>query len=254
MPVASRKTIIGLVDAGGSAGVSSGSSNGWNLVFRLVGWRHPGSPVETGERHCALPVPKRNLEALMESVKAYSIIEAEIDDQPSPGTTRLRRLVVTDVKDPELEQLARELQKPIVLADPILGQLEYDRKYECFSGRAEWCGQVVEISLSCDRPEKPATVLEAASRLFADQSDWHHRVKQYAVEQLLPLKNRAWLDEREVELSEDEFLSRMTLQSIDLNESGEFTFWHDDGDLFWGHAIQISGSFSEGLTIADIPG
>jgi hypothetical protein len=46
----------------------------------------------------------------------------------------------------------------------------------------------------------------------------------------------------------------MTLESSAIDEGGEFTFWHNDGDLFWGDAIQISSDLVEGLNFADIPG
>jgi hypothetical protein len=97
-------------------------------------------------------------------------------------------------------------------------------------------------------------MLEAARRLFAEQAEWHRRVREYAVDRLLPLKNDSWLDEDDEEMSAAEFLSRMRLTSISVDETGDLTFWHDDGDLFWGHAIQVSGSLSNGLTDADIPG
>lgn len=46
----------------------------------------------------------------------------------------------------------------------------------------------------------------------------------------------------------------MTLEGISVDPDGSFDFWHNDGDLFWGHAIQISGSLVEGPTLANIPG
>ena len=74
------------------------------------------------------------------------------------------------------------------------------------------------------------------------------------MQELLPLKNENWLDEDEAELSPDEFKDRMTLESITVYPSGSFDFWHNDGDLFWGHSIQISGNLSDGPKHADIPG
>ena len=74
------------------------------------------------------------------------------------------------------------------------------------------------------------------------------------MQELLPLKNENWLDEGEAELSADQFKSRMTLESVTVEPGGSFDFWHNDGDLFCGHSIQISGSLSEGPTRADIPG
>ena len=254
MPPAAIRTITGLVDARGSGGCSIGQSDRWNLNFHLAGWRHPGSAMIIGERRCEFPVSKGDLQSLMDLVKPYSIIEAEIDDGSTAGLTSLRRIVHADTRDSELEQLALELQKPIVLHDAALGRIEYDRKFGWFAGQAEWCGHVVEVSLACARPENPTAVLEAATRLFAEQSQWNRRVREYAVEQLLPRRNDSWLDEDDTELLADEFLSKMSLESISVDEAGAFAFWHDDGGLFWGHAIQISGNLSDGLTDADIPG
>ena len=74
------------------------------------------------------------------------------------------------------------------------------------------------------------------------------------MKELLPLKNETWLEEGESPFSAEKFKSRMMLQSISIYPNGDIEFWHDDGDLFWGHSIQISGSLDEGLSEADIPG
>ena len=46
----------------------------------------------------------------------------------------------------------------------------------------------------------------------------------------------------------------MTLDAITVYPDGAFDFWHHDGDMFWGHSIQVSGSLSEGLILADTLG
>ena len=46
----------------------------------------------------------------------------------------------------------------------------------------------------------------------------------------------------------------MTIESVTVYSDGEFEFWHSDGDLFWGHSIQVSGNLSDGLTDIDTPG
>lgn len=254
MPPEIPSTIIGLVDAGGAGGGSVGGTGQWSLIFHLAGWRHPGSAVVVGERRCEMPVREADLRPLMDRVTAYTIVEAEIDGNSTAAVTKLRRIVRTGARDTDLEQLAARLQEPILLHDPTLGRLEYSRRFGKFEGRAEWCGRVVAVSLRCARPDDPAAVLGAAARLFAEQAEWDRRVREYAVEKLLPLKNDSWLEEAEAELSAGAFLSKMTLETISVEESGDFCFWHDDGDLFCGHAIQISGSLSGGLTDADIPG
>jgi hypothetical protein len=166
---------------------------------------------------------------------------------------KLKRIVAVGVADADLAEVAAELRGPIRLAHPDLGTLEYDRRYDWFSGRSVWCGEIVEVSLSGD-PDAPEAVAAAASRLFSDQAGWDRRVRDFAVERLLPLKNDVWLGEDEPELAREDFLARMTLTSIDVDESGSFTFWHSDGDLFGGHSIQVSGNLDSGPTAVDIPG
>ena len=139
-------TIIGLVDAGGSGGGSIGQTDQWDLVFHLAGWRHPGSPVVVGSRRCLLPVAKADLYSLMERVGRTP------SSRPRSTTTQppCRRIFVASsapARDPELEELSSQLQKPIMLQDATLGRLEYDRKYGCFAGQAQWCGQPVNVSL-----------------------------------------------------------------------------------------------------------
>lgn len=253
-PPETPSTIIGLVGAGGAGGASDGGSRQWNLVVHLAGWRYPGMAVVVGERRCEMPVRQSDLGPWMDRLTAWTIVEVEIDGCSTATLTKLRRSVRIGATDPDLEQLATRLQEPVLLHDSTLGRLEFSRRFSWFEGRAGWGGRIVEVRLSCARPDAPTAALEAASRLFADQAEWDCRIKEYAVEKLLPLKNDSWLDEDEAQMSAGMFLSRMTLETIVVKETGRFSFWHSDGDLFWGHSIQISGSLSEGLTDADIPG
>ena len=57
-----------------------------------------------------------------------------------------------------------------------------------------------------------------------------------------------------IQITEKEFLDRMKLESISIQPEGAFEFYHRDGNLFYGHSIQISGSLEKGLTHSDIPG
>lgn len=93
-----------------------------------------------------------------------------------------------------------------------------------------------------------------AEALWSEARNWHARACSRAVEDLLDLKNGEWLEEGEPRLDAAGFRDRMTLKTIEVSDEGDMEFWFDDGDLFWGHMIQVSGSRSEGLTDADICG
>ena len=66
MSLATPRRMIGLVNAGGSAGGSVGRSDQWSLIFHLAAWRHPGSELVIGERRCELSVSKDDLRSLMD--------------------------------------------------------------------------------------------------------------------------------------------------------------------------------------------
>ena len=122
--------------------------------------------------------------------------------------------------DTELQQIAIELQKPIVIIHPTFGELQYDRRISSYDGHATWDGKDVELSLSCQSTDDPQAALEVALRLFKGQADWRGRANDYVVEDLLALKNESWLEDDEKELSRDEFLARITLESIAVQKSG----------------------------------
>lgn len=144
------------------------------------------------------------------------------------------------------------MQKPVTFDDPTFGTFTLDRRVDWFTAEVMWNGNRVSLNLA--ESDEVHEALAAAHALWQEQREWNRRIRDYAVQELLPLKNEAWLSEDEAELTADEFKDAMTLESITVYPDGSFDFWHDDGDLFWGHSIQISGSLSEGPTDADIPG
>ena len=63
-----------------------------------------------------------------------------------------------------------------------------------------------------------------------------------------------FLEEDEEELDAEKFEARLELESIEVRPDGEFCFWFEDGDLFWGHSITVEGTLEGGPEQADIQG
>src|SRR5262249_40338436 len=141
---------------------------------------------------------------------------------------------------------------PVTLNDANFGKLTLDRRVDWFTAQVDWDGKPVSLNLSDSAAVEKS--LKVATALWQKQREWNRRIRDFAVQDLLPLKNESGLDEDETALSGDEFTDRMTLESITVFPNESFDFWHNDGDQFLGHSIQISGSLSEGPTRADIPG
>jgi hypothetical protein len=100
----------------------------------------------------------------------------------------------------------------------------------------------------------PASAVAVAESLFNDQDARNRRARDYAADRLLELKNDSWLDEDEVEISRAEFISRMQIASISINQNGDFHLWYEDGGLFFGHLILVSGNLERGLSDTGIHG
>jgi hypothetical protein len=248
--------IFGIVDAGGAAG-GRRDNEPWSLILHLAGWKHKTANMQRGELRVEMPVSEEALAQFRADIKPYDIVHlrGRVSTHPSGRI----QAVVTDLvsrlhRDSDLEQFATELQKPVIHIDGELGEFVFDRSVNWFSGQALWQGRAVRLDLSVESEQKIEDALETAKKIWKDQDGWAMRIGDFAVAELLESKNANWLDENEAEVSSEEFKGRMQLESVTVHHDGEFAFWHDDGGLFWGHSIQVSGNLHDGLTHIDTPG
>ena len=255
--------VRGVVDASGAAGGSVGDK-AWDLIYHFAAWRVGGGPVQTRPRLRLLqPIAKAELSRLRAEVRPCAVwhVRATIAAEASAHGWLLARVVErvgVEPADAELTAIAEQLQQPVVVDDPQFGPLTLDRRSNQFRGEVEWNGRRVGLTIpaTSDAQAIAADMLAVARALWTNSAAWQRRVQAFAAARLLPLKNGTWLGDDEAEVSTEEFVSRMRLKSISIDDAddGRFTFWHDDGDLFWGHAIQITGTLANGPTEADIPG
>jgi hypothetical protein len=205
---------------------------------------------------CSLAHQRRA--SYQKEIRAYSVIRIKARVVPNlPLDFSYAYLesfdgIVTD--ETELNNYAKELQKPVTFEDPVLGLFTLHRGLDWYEANVMWEGKSITLDINTKKTVIIPATLKTAHALWADQHHWDQRIHDYAVQELLPLKNGEWIDEDGIRLTAEKFKARMSLESITIYIDGSFAFWFDDGDLFFGHSIQISGSISEGPTQADIPG
>jgi hypothetical protein len=242
----------------GANGPGAGRNHGdemWTMSFTVEAWRVAEGEIQKRPLTVRRKVTDSELRTWQDLIQAYEVIHLKarvVESDPGGPEALLEDFAGRVASDAELNAIAEELQKPVTLEDSLLGTFTLDRRVDWFTGEPLWAGQSISLNLSESAEAREA--LGTAHALWQNQSEWNQRVRSFAVERLLPLKNDFWLDEEEAELTPEQFDNRMTLDSITVNADGSFEFWHNDGDLFAGHWIQISGSLSEGPTDADIPG
>jgi len=145
--------------------------------------------------------------------------------------------------------------KPVIITDDTFGDLTFDGGLDWYEAEVLWLGAKVNLRVCGTVDEHPGIALSVAKTLWSEQLRWNDRVRDRAVHDLLELKNDTWLDDdRDEPLTPTEFLDRVTLTSVTVETDGSFGFWFDDGDLFWGHAISVSGTLADGPLRAGISG
>jgi hypothetical protein len=248
--------VLAVVGANGPGAGRSRGEDLWTMSVTFEGWRVDGGQIQKRPLEVYRKVTDEELKTLQDLILPYEVIRVQarvvIDSTLGRPDALLEAFVGRESSDTELNHFAEQLQMPVTFEDPLLGTFTLNRRVNWFTGQVVWAGETISLNLSGSADAQKA--LETAHALWQNQAEWNRRVRTFAVEELLPLKNDSWLDEGEAQLTPDEFEDRMTLESITVNADGSFDFWHNDGDLFWGHSIQISGSLSKGTTHADIPG
>ena len=164
---------------------------------------------------------------------------------------------------PELQAVLDEYHKPVVIQDQVLGELTLDKDYDTFEGEIQWCGKDVSLSLEVNAESKPSwtRARSAAKKLLADCKTWDKAMRDFAAKNLTGLANN-WLSQDEesardpetAPITEEEFAQRILLTEVSVSPGGRFTAYYNDDDMFWGHAVEVSGSLKKGITYANLAG
>ena len=139
-----------------------------------------------------------------------------------------------------------------VIHDPVLGELKADET--TYVIEVQWMGEPIELRFEVPNdPAKREERIKKVSRMVQEQEKWNAMLEEEAVHGLLDQANDWYADQLEDEdpdvdmdevpdITEEEFCQRIKLESISIDEEGEFEAWYSDGDLFLGHSIRVEGS------------
>ena len=146
-----------------------------------------------------------------------------------------------------MEELSNAFrQAPAVVLDKIkkedmpktvtiknFGKFIYNKKLNAYKLFKE----EIEYYFSADNKEELKKVKNIFSNI--ELTKFIEKAKEYTAHKLLKLKNDLWLEEDEKEVTKKDFKDRMKFTSLYIfSESANFYF--DDGDLFWGHTIEVT--------------
>jgi len=154
--------------------------------------------------------------------------------------------------DPDLKAILLEQKKPVTVEVEGLGRFILNRSLGVLQREIDWQGSPVQL---CFDPEADhAVCAKAALSLLGDIPGWDERARTLAADKVLEGANADMADDGGEEVSREEFVQALEAESLDVAADGTFQLWFNDGGLFAGRFVRVSGSVSEGLTDAVMEG
>lgn len=242
-------TILAVTGANGFGGGKAGKEKLWTASIGLTAWMEEDSPdIHRGEFVLSTVGDEQLLEILRRRTRPDFIIKFR--GRVSEDGQRLLLLDLPEPGfDPDLKAILEEQKKPVTFWEEGLGTFTLDRRVDWFETEVDWLGG--QISLVFDAGEDRAEVLQKAKTLLSGAADWDERIRAYAADDLLASAND-WAEDGEI--TREQFIQRMELESIEIRADGSFEFWFADGDMFYGHSIHVSGDMEHGPDRADMEG
>jgi hypothetical protein len=222
-------------------------------------WRVEGEQSRDTELYVTKAMPKEEMDRILDSLDTFSVI-AFTASGFAPlfkdiQQTTMSELVEVASSDPEMIEAAARLRLPVERTHATFGTMKLDRRIGTFEADLLCAGGRVVLTVDAVKDEPNASHLEVAESIWSDFSGFDDRARRTAARELLTLKNESWLDDdNEQEITETEFRRRMKLTYISITDQSDITFGYNDGGLFHGHTIQVSGSLDSGFSDAEICG
>ncbi len=244
--------IFGVMGPDGVTGVKTRGEELWTLQFTLAAWKYPDQTLQEKALKVSKKVQDEIIGITQERFHPYDVVH--IKGRITENGAQLVELVGPYSPAHDLNEYARKLQEPVIFKDSTFGSLKLNQRYGWYEANIDWMGHSINLTIPAKNTEPGKEALAAAHSLWKAQAEWQQRMTNYILEELLELKNTAWLGEDEKELAGEDFANALELETISLDAEGGFEFWYNDGNLFWGHSIFVVGNLQDGPTRADLAG
>ncbi len=245
--------VVGAVGADPPGGVSINVENLHIMSFSFAAWLIEGEALQKQALRVERIVSLEALRRYMSLIRPYTIIKVRARvDRSAPEPRALLETLVGESDHAELKNFLTELQKPVTYQDAVLGTLTLNRRGGDYRATVAWNEASAELSLAADKVDELERLLQTARVLWENQGAWEERMTSYAARELLENAND-WSEE-DPNITASQFRERMKVETIVIEVDGSFAFFYNDGDLFLGHVIIMTGTLAEGPTDASIAG
>ncbi|NPC92952.1 DUF2262 domain-containing protein [Bacillus sp. WMMC1349] len=252
--------VIEVAAVTGPSGIGAGRAGGdvmWNASIPVIAWKEMDSNRPAIQEELRLEWLVNDDEwQKTRDIFSNTIVRLYV----RKGNQAMMLVKVADkaYQDDELQNILQNALKPINYRDEKLGTFKLDKSVKLFEKEITWAGQegILYFDWNENEQEMKAS-LATAHTLFQDPVQWNAKIRAYAAEELVELAND-WLqdnDEAEFDaITKELFIELMEFNSISVYSDGDFEVFFDDGDMFWGHSIIVSGHRNGIFESAEIAG
>ena len=134
--------------------------------------------------------------------------------------------------------------KDRVITLPSIGELKYNEELEWYEGDIEINNILAGLSINYTTPKKFEKLISFVTTQFKNK--FYDKILLEMEGEMIALKNDTWLGENEetgkeeLPITAKEFRIRISIESMVFHEDGSSTIYCNEGDVFWGHLIEIN--------------
>lgn len=141
-------------------------------------------------------------------------------------------------EQPKKNKKAKVKHKTIQI--PSLGEFTFNEEHEWYEGKFIENDLSFEINIHHTKKKKLENLI-----VFTDiqmQNKFYEEMLLAMEKKMIKLKNKTWLGEDELPITIDDFRKRISIDSIVFFEDCSSVIYCNDGDIFWGHSIEIDSN------------
>ncbi len=246
--------IVGVVNSRELSGSLLQGQEIWTFSFTFYAWYGDAKVVSSEPLYVYKEMEHSNAREWMHRIKKESLVKIRISNGIENNKARLIDVVATNFNDELLNPYLEEIKKEVTYEDERLGKFVLDKGVKWFSKEFLWCSNKAELAFNTSDINDLKRMIKDSSSVIESDEEWDNKAKNFAATKLLELKNDFWLDEDEEELTHEDFLERLQLETLNIKSDGGLTFWYDDGDLFAGHVLIVEANVNGDFINAEIAG
>lgn len=237
--------------------VKSSFNNMSKMGFTFIAYRK--DKKEIIENEISIFKPIRSIDSHTDEIDSLSIIKVLVKPTIENGCNKfqLKKVLSKNINDKDLEKILEKIlekrKEPVYYNSKNIGQFILNRSIDWFEGKSIWKGKNIDIFFAGDLNKINKTESNA-DKILSKQIEIDKYIKQEICKELLPLKNESWLDENEEKITEEEFVSKISLDSIIVNNEDDYVMNFYDGNIFWGHCIVVEANLDGKVDYISIQG